>query len=165
MSSFLFSNDKVQNSRVRYHVPTTFRAQRRLNFPSSTTNNLSTPLQPLPPGVSPPRPSVSNVLPTNDVIPGFLPPSYAQSAGQQQFIMPWEIPGTRTSSLYKMAPPKILYPAGSRDEETNQHFLTKLDNYLFSNFHVRSILVGDRAHPFSGYNRLTECHNQLGDHS
>ena len=52
--------------------------------------------------------------------------------------------------------PKITYPAGSRDEDVHNRFVAKMDMHLFSNFHVRSILVGDRPHPFSGYNRLTK---------
>ena len=162
MSNFLFANGKVPNSRIRYHTPTTFRTQRRLTFSCSTTNNAATPLQPLPPGVSPPRPSFPPVSAHNGGNSASFFPPHAQIAPQQQYIMPWEIPGAKTSSLYKTSPPKILYPTGSRDEETNQHFLKQLDMYLFSNFQVRSILVGDRPHPFSGYSRLSQYYSQLG---
>ena len=39
-----------------------------------------------------------------------------------------------------------------------------MDMYLFTNFQVRAILVGDRPHPFVGYTRLAEYYKQLGQH-
>ena len=37
-----------------------------------------------------------------------------------------------------------------------------MDMHLFSNFQVRSVLVGDRPHPFLGYERLTSYWHQQG---
>ena len=117
MTSFVFANGKIQSQRLRYHTPTTFRAQKRLCFTNPTPPNalaaLNPPaLNPPPPGVSPPHPSFS-ASPT----PNYN--SYRRFPAvslQPHYILPWDTPGSKTASLYKISPPKLSYPAGSRDK-------------------------------------------------
>ena len=123
-------------------------------------------MHPPPPGVSPPRTSPT-ISPTINARrnSSYYPPVGNFANSQPQFIMPWAVPGTKdNSSLYKTSPPTLTYPAGSRDEDKNNRFVKSMDMYLFTNFQVRAILVGDRPHPFSGYVRLTEYYKQLGQH-
>ena len=163
MSSSIFANGKIKKADFHYHTPTTFRTQRRLQFASPPTFSSTTPLHPPPPGISPPRTSPS-VLPMQDASANsnHLAPAVYCNNSQQQFILPWETPGAKTTSLYKTSAPKILYPAGSRDEDVNKRFIKQMDMYLFGNFQVRSILVGDRPHPFSDYARLAQYQQQQG---
>ena len=56
----------------------------------------------------------------------------------------------------------MKYPAGSRDERANKRFIKEMDMYLFRNFQVRSVLVGERLHPFGDYARLKQYWTQLG---
>ena len=163
MASFIFANGKIRSQRNRYHTPATFRAQKRLLFTNPTP--LSTPAvaaagNPPPPGVSPPRipPTATNTV----QISTHPYPHFAATNFQPQYILPWDTPGSKTDTLYKISPPKLEYPAGSRDEEVNKRFLKKMDMHLFSNFQVRKVLVGDRPHPFSGYDRLAEYWRQQG---
>ena len=123
-------------------------------------------LHPPPPGLSPPRISPS-VLPIQNASANFnhLAPAAGYNNSQQQFILPWETPGAKNTSLYKTSAPKIVYPAGSRDEDANKRFVQKMDMHLFSNFQVRSVLVGDRPHPFSDYARLLQYQKQQGHHN
>ena len=80
----------------------------------------------------------------------------------QECVLPWEYNGNKHTKLYNHAPPKLVYPAGSRDKATNQRFITRMNMYLNSNFLVRSILNGDNPHPFSTYARLTNYWRELG---
>ena len=119
----------------RIHTPTTFRAQRRLAFRTPATPSISTAVLG-PPGVSPPSSPRLTPAPR---------------------ILPWETAGnSRTTSLFKTSPPNLTYPAGSIDERTNKRFLKEMDMFLFSNFQVRAVLVGQRPHPFSDYERLKQ---------
>ena len=158
MSSFIFANDKTKTPKIKYHTPTTFRTQRKLLFSSTPILQMPQPMHPPPPGVSPPRtsPAISSA-PTVSGNSSYYPPINNFAINQPQFIMPWAVPGTKdNSSLYKTSSPDITYPAGSRDEEKNNRFVEAMDMYLFTNFQVRAILVGDRPHPFVGYTRLAE---------
>ena len=119
----------------RVHTPTTFRAQRRLLFrtPIATSTSSSSIG---PPGVSPPSSPQSSPIPR---------------------MLPWETAGnTNTTSLFKTSAPNLKYPAGSTDERVNNRFLKQMDMFLFSNFQVRAVLVGDRPHPFSNYAPLAQ---------
>lgn len=71
-----------------------------------------------------------------------------------QPLPPWHI--QHTTSLYKVAAPKLVYPAGSRDEDINSRFLKRMDMYLFKNLNVRAVLIRSRPHPFTGHTRLVE---------
>ena len=163
MASFIFANGKIQTQRNRYHTPATFRAQRRLRFTNPTPLGNLAAANPPPPGVSPPRASF-NALPTpgNGQLSGSAMASILPFNPQPQYILPWDTPGSTTSSLYKVSPPKITYPAGSRDEEVNKRFIKEMDMHFFSNFQVRQVLVGDRPHPFLGYDRLAQYWQQRG---
>ena len=77
-------------------------------------------------------------------------------------ILPWESAGSKITSLYKSAPPKLVYPAASRDERVNTRFVKQMDMYLFKNYQVRSVLVGERPHPFADYPRLKQYWSALG---
>ena len=123
------------NRAKRIHTPTTFHAQRRLAFRTSTTPPITSTILG-PPGVSPP-PS-----------PQFPP---------VPMMLPWATAGDpKTSTLFKIVAPNLKYPAGSIDERANKRFLKDMDIFLFSNFQVRTVLVGDRPHPFSNYERLEQ---------
>ena len=164
MASFIFANDKIRSQRNRYHTPATFRAQKRLLFTNPTP--LSTPAaaatgNPPPPGVSSPRVSPTAFSATNNVQISVHPhPHFAFTNFQPQYILPWDTPGSKTDTLFKISPPKLKHSAGSRDEEINKRFLKKINMYLFSNFQVHKVLVGDRPHPFLGYDRLAEYWRQ-----
>ena len=80
----------------------------------------------------------------------------------EERILPWEYNGNTHTKLYNRAPPKLVYPTGSRDKATNQRFIAQMNMYLNSNFLVRSILNGDNPHPFSGYTRLQNYWRELG---
>ena len=71
-------------------------------------------------------------------------------------MLPWETLGSKATDLYKKVPPKLKYPAGSQEQSVNDRFLKRMDMYLFSNYQVRSVLVGSRPHPFLNYPRLKE---------
>lgn len=86
----------------------------------------------------------------------------AHKSQQDQLILPWEINGNKHTKLYATAPPKLVYPAGSRDESINERFVKQMDMFLNRNFLVRSILNGTTPHPFSDYERLTEYWTALG---
>ena len=157
MASSIFANGKIQKQRNHYHTPTTFRATKRLFFANSPSLSIPTASHPPPPGVSPPRTSSTvSQTPNDDQI---LSPSFTATKDQNlqpRYVLPWETAGAKSASLYKVSPPKIIYPAGSRDEDANKRFIKKMDMHLFRNFQVRSVLVGDRPHPFSEYERLTQ---------
>ena len=160
MASSIFANGKIQTQQHRYHTPTTFRAQKRLLFTNTPSFNTPTTLNPPPPGVSPPRVSPASLPTPNNAGRSFS--TITSVNPQPQYILPWDTPGSKTASLYKIAPPKITYPAGSRDEDDNKRFVKKMDMHLFSNFQARSVLVGDRPHPFSGYERLAQYWHHQG---
>ena len=116
-----------------------------------------------PPGVSPQRPPISasstaendsnnsaNIFANNNL------PNTQSLQIFQHLQLPWDVPGAKVTSLYKSSPPKLVYPSGSQDEETNDRFTKRMDMYLYQNFQVRSILVGDRPHPFAEYTRLKQ---------
>ena len=122
-----------------------------------------------PPGVSPQRPPISasstaendsnnsaNIFANNNL------PNTQSLQIFQHLQLPWDVPGAKVTSLYKSSPPKLVYPSGSQDEETNDRFTKRMDMYLYQNFQVRSILVGDRPHPFSEYLRLKQYWAALG---
>ena len=77
-------------------------------------------------------------------------------------VLPWENAASKITKLFNIAPPKLKYPAGSRDEDTNKRFIKKMDHYLFRSYHVRSVLVGEREHPFQNYPRLQQYWNIMG---
>ena len=149
-SQALFSSKSSKRPRYRYHTPTTFRAQKRLRFqnPIPIHNNIP-PVSPLsPPGVSPPRASFSNsAVSTAAIANNFSTNGNAINAQQlqqfQQLQLPWDTPGAKVTSLYKSSPPNLTYPSGSQDEATNERFKKLINMYLFQNFQVRSVLVGD----------------------
>lgn len=131
---FTLSSSRADRVR-RIHTPTTFRAQLRLSFRT---------------------PATPSILPMTIGPPGVSPPSSPQIS-PFQMVLPWATAGDpKTSSLFKIAPPNLKYPAGSIDERANKRFLKEMDIYLFSNFQVRVVLVGDRPHPFSNYERLQQ---------
>ena len=156
----------MQKRKQRYHTPTTFRATRRLQFTNSPTTSTMSTIHPPPPGVSPPRttPGISPAANNVPTLQHSLPAIKAFQL-QPQYILPWDIPGSKTTTLFKVKPPHLSYPAGSSDEVENKRFTKRMDMFLFSNFQVRSILVGDRPHPFSGYERLSQywIHQGQGD--
>ena len=172
-SSSFFTNGTIKRPRYRYHTPTTFRAQKRLLFPDPSTIHskfppASTELPLSPPGVSPPRQSFSRPAistANNDKIDSAN--SNLSSTQQLQLFqhlqLPWDTPGAKSSSLYKSAPPNLTYPSGSQDEAINDRFMKRMDMYLFQNFQVRSILVGERPHPFAEYPRLNQYWAVAGD--
>ena len=82
--------------------------------------------------------------------------------GSPERILPWETSASNITKLFNIAPPKLKYPAGSRDEDTNKRFIKKMDHYLFRSYHVRSVLVGEREHPFQNYPRLQEYWTIMG---
>ena len=77
-------------------------------------------------------------------------------------ILPWEINGNKQNKLFNVAPPKLQYPAGSRDETTNERFVTEMDMYLKRSYLVRSVINGDTPHPFSVYERLQQYWSAMG---
>ena len=159
----MFANGKIQKQRNYYHTPTTFRAQKRLLFTNSSSFSTPTVLHPPPPGVSPPRSPITPLQTPNKEQNLVQPHAATDLANlQPQYVLPWETPGSKTASLYKVSPPKIVYPAGSRDEDVNKRFVSEMDMHLFRNFQVRSILIGDRPHPFSGYKRLKQYWQHQG---
>ena len=131
---FVLPSSRADRTR-RIHTPTTFRAQRSLAFRTPATPSISSTILG-PPGVSPPSSPHSTTVPR---------------------VLPWETAGnSRTNSLFKTASPNLKSPAGSVDERTNNRFLKEMYMFLFSNFQVRAVLVGDRPHPFSNYERLEQ---------
>ena len=63
------------------------------------------------------------------------------------YVLPWEDGvNHRITSLFKIGPPKIKYPGGSRDEDVNRRFLKRMDHYLFRSYIVRCVLVGECEH-------------------
>ena len=151
-TSFLAKNGRP--IRPQLHTPTTFRrAQRRLFSTPQTPISTPPPATELsPPGVTPPG------SPTSASISGTrIPPPIIDR------VLPWETPGVKKTTLYRISAPKLVYPAGSIDESLNQRFLRKMDMYLFRNFQVRAVLVGQRKHPFLDYPRLKEYWTAVGE--
>ena len=72
----------------------------------------------------------------------------------ESYVLPWENAGSKITSLFRSAPPKLKYPAGSRNEDINKRFCKRMDHYLFRSFQVRDVLMGKRPHPFSSYKPL-----------
>ena len=98
----------------------------------------------------------------NVTIHSTMSPTQSQRTSSPERVLPWENDASKITSLYKSAPPKLVYPAGSRDEDVNKRFLTRMDHYLFRSFHSRQVLVGSRPHPFSNYPRLNQYWATLG---
>ena len=126
---------------------------------ASATNNTTAPTHPLQSiGSSPFVPPAQ--------LPSFVPSTQfpIQNADDSQLTLPWDINGNKHTKLYAIAPPKLAYPAGSRDESMNHRFIKRMDMYLNRNFLVRSILNGTTPHPFSTYKRLKEYWTAMGLH-
>ena len=146
MANSQFFLNRKGNSKTKFHTPSTFRSQRQLRFPPpSTTSFSATPPALTPPGVDPPNASENTQRTPVSTIPPNVP---------TQYILPWETPGSTATSLYKTSPPKLQYPAGSRDKKVINRFLKKMDMFLFKCYQVRAVLVGTRPHPFLSYDRL-----------
>ena len=183
-SSFFAAKSK---DKQRFHTPTTFRAQRQLQFSTPTTPTPQrqmaaahglTNLQNYSPSASATSSQQSattsnaNANQTQHPITnattnpsvGTNPQTNGtpQQALLNQRILPWDVNGSRHTKLYNTAAPKIVYPAGSRDEEINQRFIKQMDMYLNRNFLVRSIMKGDTPHPFLYYERLEQYWQALG---
>ena len=92
----------------------------------------------------------------------FNPLSATHADASQERVLPWEITDNQFTSLYKVAPPKLSYPAGSRDEDVNRRFVTQMDMYLHQNYLVRSVLIGETPHPFSNYPRMQQYWSAIG---
>ena len=178
------------SNHIKYHTPTTYRSQRRLNFSASTSipsanSSSATLIAPLPPQPPLPNkelridPSDNNAYTLEDFIQEYggsttHPPTQWQKARKfvftinsptksqsnnnseeyESYVLPWENAGSKISSLFRSAPPKLKYPAGSRNEDINNRFCKRMDHYLFRSFHVRDVLVDNRPHPFSSYKPL-----------
>ena len=84
-------------------------------------------------------------------------PAGASARSAHDFVLPWgdEI-NNRIKALFKFAPPKLVYPSGSRDEDVNKRFITRMDQYLSQSFIVRRVIIGERKHPFAEYPRLNQ---------
>lgn len=149
MTLFIFGNNKIRQQKQRYHTPTTFRVTRRLYFRNSPTRSTMPMLNPPPPdvSVSPPHstPGTFSFVYNNVQTPQ-LPLSIINTFySQPQYILPWDTPGSKTTTLFKIKPSHLTYSAGSSDETTSKRFTKHMDMYLFDNFQVHSVLVGDRV--------------------
>ena len=82
--------------------------------------------------------------------------------GTNELVLPWAEPGTSSATLFKNAPPKLKFPAGSRDEDVNKRFLKNMDHYLFQSIHVYNIVEGKRPHPFISYEPLQRYWHDQG---
>ena len=139
------------------HTPFTFRSRRRLAFPFSTPPSIPSSQPPAPATTAAPDDSSIPPIPGVDV--SSAPPPDPQPP--LQYVLPWET-ASKATSLYKISPPKLRYPAGSRDEDVNKRFLRQMDMFLFSNFQVRQVLEGTRQHPFENCSRLVEYYAANG---
>lgn len=74
----------------------------------------------------------------------------------------WESSVSTITSLYKSVSPKLVYHVTSRDESVNKCFIKQMDMYLFKNYQVVSVLVGEHPHPFVNYPRLKQYWKPLG---
>ena len=144
MTTFIFANSKMQKRKQRYHTPTTFRATKRLQFTNSPSISTMPTIHPPPPGVSPPR-TTPGISSANSNIQTMQHSSPAINAFQlqPQYILPWDTPGSKTATLFKVKPPHLTYPAGSSDEITNNRFTKRMDMYLFSNFQGDDMADGE----------------------
>ena len=182
MASSLFATNKVTR---RLHTPTTFRAQRRLQFSTPQPNALNAALQ-LTAMQNSTTPQDSNVLNSTSSADSAVPAtstSTASSAVNSNFqhathvhvpnpivtvntpdnrVLPWDINGNKHTKLYSAAPPNLKYPAGSRDEDANDRFVIQMDMFLNRNYLVRSVINGTTPHPFSVYDRLNDYWTALG---
>ena len=179
------SNFHSNNGGKRFHTPTTFKAQRRLSFSPATASASLTNQTLLPTQSSSSTAPILRI----DLADGkaynleqFVaqyggsissPPAQWLGAGDlpnintshdNELTLPWEEPGSKSTALFKAEPPKLVYPAGSRDEDVNKRFTKKMDHYLFKSVHVRNVLIGKRPHPFRNYDRLTEYWRTRGLH-
>ena len=139
-NQFILPSSRADHTR-RIHTPTTFRVQRRLAFRTPGSPSISSTLLG-PPGVSPPS------SPQIPPVPMTLPWVTADDP--------------KTSTLFKTVASNLKYPTGSINERTNERFLKDVHIYLFSNFQVHVVLVGERPHPFSNYDRLEQFWSAQG---
>ena len=126
ISSF-FSNN-LPRKRNRYHTPTTYRATKRLVFPTPVSPGISGLRQiqtdVAPPGVSPPNsPRRTTSASAQSPILGPAPTNFGTISippnNAPSMMLPWEILGSKATDLYKQRPPAIKYPAGSQDQAVN----------------------------------------------
>ena len=135
---------------------------------ASASANLSTPndndsnTAPPPPTIS--SSTGSNAQDSSAILanPSTSFPSQAIQHNSNDRILPWDINGNKHTKLYNISPPKLKYPAGSRDETVNDRFVTQMDMFLNRSYLVRSVMSGSTPHPFSVYERLDQYWAALG---
>ena len=166
-SSSLLATTQVP---TQFHTPTTYRAQRRLQFSaanqqqrliaardfaaslvSGNTNNDDD----LANETASPTDDTEtrNANAANDAASTLM---HLTADADASRILPWDFNGNKHGKLYNCSPPSITYPAGSRDKKVNHRFVSRMNMYLNRNFLVRSALSGITPHPFSNYERLKE---------